>query len=138
MPRATNPALARFVSAQEDGKKNRNLRVTHMNDLIPDLVPARLRSRIPYRHTTPSYFIGTNDVQIPTARDITIVADDTRFNGVASEHPFAAHQMYFNWISACDINPATRALLEAMTADEFLLAMGGIPASETFSEKAWE
>jgi hypothetical protein len=137
MPRTTNPALARFVSDQDDRIQNRNFRVTHMNDPVPDLILARLTGATPYRHTTPSYFIGTDNVRIPTARDISIVLDDTRFNAGLNLAPFAAHRMYFNNISACDLNPVTRALLEAMNTDEFLIAMGGISFAETFSPNAW-
>jgi len=137
MPRTTNPALARFVSAQDDRNKNRNLRVTHMNDPVPDMILVRPSGATPYQHTTPSYFIATDNVQIPTAIDFSIALDDTRFNAGIDIDPFAAHSMYFNNISTCDLNPVTRAKLEAMNTDEFLIAMGGISSAETFSANAW-
>jgi hypothetical protein len=77
-----------------------------------------------FEHTSPSYFITTNNVQIPAAQNInTVIGDVTIFP--ASLDPRVArdaHRMYFNNISACVADPL---LGPQVTLREWVVSMGG-------------
>jgi hypothetical protein len=101
MPRTTNPTLAMFMSGQDDQNGNRNFRITHQSDIVPNLIPtANTGKTVLYQHITPSYFITTNNIQIPTAKDMIVVPNDVNIS-MTTLDVVGAHRMYFNSISAC-------------------------------------
>jgi hypothetical protein len=144
MPRTLNPALANFIRTQDNGTNNRNFRLSHQGDIVPNSIPTtnRLFPGLTFQHITPSYFITTNNVQIPTARDVTVIPDDievplnfpdTVFNFLnpANVQNLAdSHRFYINSISACTasiiVPPVTVA---AYLVDEgFPGSPAGIPS----------
>jgi hypothetical protein len=129
MPRTLNPALARFAGTQDNNNTNRNFRVTHRGDIIPS---AAVPAFFGFSHISPSYFITTNNVQPPAAKDIIIVTGDVTIG--LDGNPVTAHRMYFNDISACTTNPFPLTL----TVAEFLAAMGvpeGTPIPDLSTEE---
>jgi hypothetical protein len=127
MPRALNPALATFMSNQDVGTDptNRNFRITHVEDVIPNSLFKTVFFTFS-QHITPSYLITTNDTAKPTANTTEVILTDV---DVPVANPFdvdadlAAHSFYFNNILSCGpaIEPAaTLALYE--------VEMGFIPS----------
>jgi hypothetical protein len=111
MPRVSNPALADFISLQgtvpsKNGTENRNFRITHKFDVVPNLIPLEY-FRVKSRHVSPSYFITTDNIRVPTAGDINIVngTSDSIVGTLDLTVTLGAHAFYFNLISACSASP---------------------------------
>jgi hypothetical protein len=124
MPRTFNPDLADFVSLQDNGTNNRNFRLTHRFDIVPNSIfqaePSVLFPINRNKHISPEYFITTDNLTPPNANDINIISgNDADVDIVVLPQaiiPFsadqattiAAHGFYFNPISQCSSNPFPR------------------------------
>jgi hypothetical protein len=99
-PRFGNTVLVNRINAQNNQRNNnlvsQNFRVTHLNDVVPNLPPIALG----YSQTQPQYFIRTaNNVQ-PRAADISLSSRAT--NSVRNLFlSLGAHSLYINAIDAC-------------------------------------
>ncbi|KAL8284388.1 hypothetical protein RB597_001621 [Gaeumannomyces tritici] len=97
-PRVGNEAFVRWVDAQDNG---RLLRLTHYNDLVPQLPPIFLN----YRHTSPELWLGSG----PVNRNGYLPGDVVECPGSANvlcnaaswDTSIAAHLHYLLPISYC-------------------------------------
>ncbi|KAF2434086.1 alpha/beta-hydrolase [Tothia fuscella] len=111
MPRTANPQLADFISAQDANPnpnvnpQQRNYRVIHRGDFIPDSLPLSILGR-ESRHITPSFNITTDNTAVPGANDITIVTINgtSQQTGVTDSQNIyqVAHAFYLGPISKCN------------------------------------
>jgi hypothetical protein len=127
MPQASNPDLANFISRVyptsetnptpiNQDAQNRNFRVVHVGDGVPDLLALQTFAGRQYRHLTPSFSITSdNTVLAPAITDVQISSRDgiSQLTGVplapASGILFPAdlvatglaHQWYFGFLNAC-------------------------------------
>jgi hypothetical protein len=115
MPRTLNPTLATFIGTQENGANNRNFRISHRGDIVPNSIPISnpIFPGLAYQHFTPSYLITTGNVQTPAANNLNLILNDQDvplnfeqtllnfFNPVNVADLIAAHRQYINNISAC-------------------------------------
>jgi hypothetical protein len=115
MPRASNPQLADFLTADDNistanpipkAPKQRNFRVIHTGDYIPDWI-GLTDTGGQYRHITPSFNITSFNVPLVGAGDVNIVSTGgtSQVTGV-SGFSFALsravpHSYYFGVINAC-------------------------------------
>lgn len=105
MPRTLNPEAATAMSAQgppsNPANGNRNFRVTHYNDFVPNYNPLEYNGTS-NRHITPSYYIKSGDGVQVTPNDV-----DISNGGISEVNPTRnggsgiSHVWYFNYISAC-------------------------------------
>jgi hypothetical protein len=111
-----NPALANFATSfdkpNNPGVGDRNYRVIHKDDFVPDSNPLStdvdadkmpLGYTIFTAHTSPAYNITTGNGILPSGTNLTIIDGGDKDTG-ASSNPIIflpAHVFYFNMISSC-------------------------------------
>ncbi|KAJ5747397.1 uncharacterized protein N7511_009093 [Penicillium nucicola] len=96
-PRVANPALAKFITAQ-----NNNYRFTHQNDPIAKLPLIAMG----YAHVSPEYWITSGDNTPVAASDISVVDGILSLGGNAGTgvpliSDFHAHHWYFEKTDGC-------------------------------------
>lgn len=102
-PRAAGLKLSAYISAQPGG----NYRVTHWNDLVPQLPPVWLG----YAHISPEYYIKKANNKAVAASDVQVYTGYTNWwgnaifvgNGGWLTPDIGAHLWYFNNIVACGL-----------------------------------
>ncbi|KAI9368116.1 Alpha/Beta hydrolase protein [Aspergillus egyptiacus] len=94
-PRVGNEALAQYITDQGS-----NYRVTHTNDIVPRLPPMSFG----FSHSSPEYWITSDDEVTPTTADVEVIEGVGSTEGNAGEFPqsTAAHSHYIIDISACE------------------------------------
>jgi hypothetical protein len=104
MPRTFNPQAADLASSQgppsNGANGNRNFRVTHKADPVPDENPLEYGG-VSARHITPSYYISSGNSATPTLADVAISSRNGTSETLDPPYSIAAHLFYFNRISAC-------------------------------------
>ncbi|PYI36073.1 mono and diacylglycerol lipase [Aspergillus indologenus CBS 114.80] len=103
-PRVANPALAKYITAQDQQKnQGKNYRFTHTNDPVPNL-PLQLMG---YAHISPEYHITTPGNATVTMNQVVVYADgdssqgNTGLLGIPDLLAFDAHHWYFERADAC-------------------------------------
>jgi pimeloyl-ACP methyl ester carboxylesterase len=100
-PRFAGLKLSTYISAQPGG----NYRVTHWNDLIPQLFPVWMG----FAHISPEYYIKKENNKAVAASDVQVYTGYTNWwgnailvgNGGWVTPDVGAHMWYFNNIVAC-------------------------------------
>ena len=96
-PRVANPALAKFITAQQN-----NHRFTHIDDPVPKLPLLAMG----YVHVSPEYYITSGNNVTVTTSDIKVLEGEVNWNGntgtgIPSLTAFDAHHWYFEEADGC-------------------------------------
>ncbi|KAJ5697691.1 mono and diacylglycerol lipase precursor [Penicillium malachiteum] len=96
-PRVANPALADYITAQ-----NNNYRFTHINDPVPKLPLLAMG----YVHVSPEYYITSPNNVTVTSDDIKVLEGEVNWEGntgtgAPSLTEFPAHHWYFEEADGC-------------------------------------
>ncbi|KAF1958607.1 alpha/beta-hydrolase [Byssothecium circinans] len=93
-PKVAGSTLSTYIT-----KQGNNYRVTHYNDIVPQVPPMFMN----FVHISPEYYIKTKNFKIVTAGDISVFEGEKSESGNAGHMipDVVAHLWYFNGISSC-------------------------------------
>ncbi|KAF2643139.1 alpha/beta-hydrolase [Massarina eburnea CBS 473.64] len=95
-PRIADSTLSSYIT-----KQGNNYRVTHYNDIVPQVPPMFMD----FVHISPEYYIETHNFKSVDAGNIKVLEGEKNTNGNAGHMlpDVLAHLWYFNGISNCQL-----------------------------------